>query len=307
MFYFILLIAVIIGLYFYIKHKSSHSTENESSKEINSPSNILLKYKVLIEYIKTGYPNADMRILSNNSAILKFSNNIGRTSYSFTEKFNRIYIDWEFNSKNHGTEIFTFDYLSTYDQNKMIENLLDILCRIQKRAFNINFEDSDDNGKETQKLSAHFQIVKTYLSLNPDLKIEIDNALKKQPKVEDYVKPANDRLSNKFKNMATYFNSRKDDLKMELFQDNEKDIIFRFPILTFGKIMGYNYFALGGGFGTYNIVMYTMSNKGHSIFGPIEPIKEDLSNNDCETKFNEMCLALLTNPEYTLIAIGDIK
>jgi len=116
-----------------------------------------------------------------------------------------------------------------------------------------------------------------------------------------------DYLKKGFPNFYKFCNDQRELLKMVLNQSDDRTLEFKFPILTFGKVMGYNYLGIRDELGKFYIYLNCESNRGKIIKGKTIQILNDQTFEKYNEQVKELSLYLMSYTEYLNIASGKIN
>ena len=119
-------------------------------------------------------------------------------------------------------------------------------------------------------------------------------------------KSKNKTLKDAFPNFYKFFRKQRKVLKTEVTEDNETQIEFKFPIITFGNVMGYNLVGIVHNNGGYEIYMNSISRNMHWINGKRIRITEDCSPDEYNQYINELSQYLIAETEYMHITQGNL-
>lgn len=119
-------------------------------------------------------------------------------------------------------------------------------------------------------------------------------------------KGKNKTLKDAFPNFHKFFRKQRKVLKTEVTEDNETQIEFRFPIITFGNVMGYNLVGIESKSNGYELYMDSISRNMYRIDGKRIRITEDCSFDEYNQYINELTQYLLTETKYMHITQGDL-
>jgi hypothetical protein len=116
----------------------------------------------------------------------------------------------------------------------------------------------------------------------------------------------NGKMKKNFPNFCSWLYDAREYLKSELSISDDNIIEFRFPIMTFGNIMGYNYPGIENVNGEYFLSMNSVSRRGKKITGNKVQIFNDLSQEEYNEKIKDVTLYLMTHTDYIKITTGEM-
>lgn len=116
----------------------------------------------------------------------------------------------------------------------------------------------------------------------------------------------NGLMIKKFSNFYNWLNSQKNILKTELNISDSTTIEFKLPILTYGRVMGYNYIGVENIDSLFYIYINCVSSRGRKIFGKKINILKDEDIESYNNLIQELVLDMMSNPDYNKISVGSI-
>ncbi|MFC2121108.1 hypothetical protein ACFLTI_05890 [Bacteroidota bacterium] len=125
----------------------------------------------------------------------------------------------------------------------------------------------------------------------------------------DYTKTNNQvikTIKEKYPNFYEYCLRLPKEVKIRLHKNNSTILEFRMPIVTFGRVMGYNYVGIELNEGEYCIYMNSESVSGKKIKGTWIYLENDQSSDKYEANIQELSSYLMTETDYMKITVGEI-
>lgn len=120
-----------------------------------------------------------------------------------------------------------------------------------------------------------------------------------------------DYVKKRFPNFYKFCNDQRELLKLKVNKDDEHTLEFKFPILTFDKVMGYNFIGISKDIFGFYIYMDCKSQNGHEIKGKRIRINDDLTHETYDQKIAVLSAYLLGMTDYpsgaSIIDIDALK
>lgn len=114
------------------------------------------------------------------------------------------------------------------------------------------------------------------------------------------------KLRKNFPMLENYFIEVSKTVKeMYVVVDSSIQYEYRFPILTFGRTMGYNHYGIRKAEDSFELYFYAISENGGDRFDATSKfVVEDQSNETYEEAFSKMMGEIFSNPRYLEICTG---
>lgn len=108
-----------------------------------------------------------------------------------------------------------------------------------------------------------------------------------------------------FENFCVLLLVNQDSLGTVISKDNSSKIEFRIPIITFGNVLGYNYFGIEKQGNSYEMYVQTKS-LFKRINGKRTTVLKNMNFEYYEEIMNDLITSQMMNPKYMKIATGKL-
>lgn len=113
-------------------------------------------------------------------------------------------------------------------------------------------------------------------------------------------------IENRFPNFYEYCMQQPNEVKIKLHRNDTAVLEFRMPIVSFGRVMGYNFVGIEGSDGKYCMYMNSESVSGRRIKGTCINLENDQSITKYEANLVELSNYLMTKTDYMKITVGEM-
>ena len=114
----------------------------------------------------------------------------------------------------------------------------------------------------------------------------------------------NSRMMQLYPNFYEYFKLSKGMIQGELSQSDDTILEFRFPILTFGNVMGYIYHGIEFKPSNSNLYMYAVSKRGDKTKKRYISIERDYEVEIYYDVNKDLQIGLMSDPNFMIISTG---
>lgn len=162
----IIILLVIVGVILIVFFNDRNSM---LSRQVDIHGGMTSKYKILVDYL-TEYPEANIYKVTRDHIHIRAMNESAITNYFITENFNEVVIEWVGQFRNSGTFKKRWSFHHTYDQEKIIEEIISYLDWKMKE---IGVEKSIDFQKVVQAPKNREEKVFVVFALDNENNVEI--------------------------------------------------------------------------------------------------------------------------------------